>query len=467
MATLQGRAIKDTFKDLLQVSNGNNGVDGTLRTIEDGEGTSSALQVSSGAVKVNGTLEVTGDVTGVPHVDYKGNYSGATSYVKDDVVTYNGSSYINTNPSTGVAPTNTNNWGLLAQKGTDGTDGTNGTNGATGPVGPQGPEGPQGPAGQDGADGADGADAVISTNSINKTHISDTDTLFQVNDSSTISSTTQTAGGRVRVGGAFSTNSTGVLGNIESSFGARDMAFTVTGGDLPCVVVGDDSSTNAGVAMGLINQNPSSVKPCTLALYNNNPTYSNSALVHIENQSHYDRLVLGYLSGNQNFIMIKNSGGALQPMVDASATVSGQNLGGGSQKWKQLYAHNSSINTSDVNKKQDIEALSEAEKRVAIALKGLVKKYKFKSAVGVKGENARTHIGMIAQDVEQAFIAEGLDATEYSLFCKITTYRWTDDEGREQTSDEIPPCLTEEDCTKETTYGIRYEEIFAFIISAL
>ena len=62
MATLQGRAIKDTYKDLLQVSNSNNGVDGTLRTIEDGEGTSSALQVSYGAVKVNGTLDVAGDV---------------------------------------------------------------------------------------------------------------------------------------------------------------------------------------------------------------------------------------------------------------------------------------------------------------------------------------------------------------------------------------------------------------------
>ena len=144
MATLQGRAIKDTYKDLLQVSNSNNGVDGTLRSVEDGEGTTSALQLSSGGVKINGTLNVTGQVTGVPHVDYRGAYSASTSYVKDDVVTYNGSSYIALGNTTGNAPTNQTYWGLLASKGTDGTDGTNGTNGTNGA---------NGTSGSDGADG--------------------------------------------------------------------------------------------------------------------------------------------------------------------------------------------------------------------------------------------------------------------------------------------------------------------------
>jgi hypothetical protein len=160
MATLQGRAIKDTYKDLLQVSNSNNGVDGSLRTVEDGEGTSSALKVSSQGVQIAGTLDVTGDVTGVPHVDYKGSYSSSTAYIEDDVVVYNGSSYIAKGNTTGNAPTNTTYWGLLAQKGangTDGTNGTNGTNGATGPAGPQGPQGQQGPEGPEGPAGADGS----------------------------------------------------------------------------------------------------------------------------------------------------------------------------------------------------------------------------------------------------------------------------------------------------------------------
>ena len=126
MATLQGRAIKDTYKDLLQVSNSNNGVDGTLRNVEDGEGTTSALKVSSSGVQVDGTLDVTGTVTGVPHIDYRGTYSASTAYVKDDVVVFNGSSYIAKQSTTGNAPTNTTFWGILAQAGTNGTNGTNG-----------------------------------------------------------------------------------------------------------------------------------------------------------------------------------------------------------------------------------------------------------------------------------------------------------------------------------------------------
>ncbi len=62
MATLQGQQIKNSYKDLLQVSNSNSGVDGTLRNVEDGEGTVSALQLSSSAAKVAGNLTVTGNV---------------------------------------------------------------------------------------------------------------------------------------------------------------------------------------------------------------------------------------------------------------------------------------------------------------------------------------------------------------------------------------------------------------------
>ena len=52
MATLTGRKIKDTYKDLLQISNSNAGIDGTLRTITDGEATTSVLQLSSSAVNI-------------------------------------------------------------------------------------------------------------------------------------------------------------------------------------------------------------------------------------------------------------------------------------------------------------------------------------------------------------------------------------------------------------------------------
>lgn len=52
MAALTGKKPKNTYKDLLQVSNSNSGIDGTLRNVSDGEDTSSLLQLSSAATAV-------------------------------------------------------------------------------------------------------------------------------------------------------------------------------------------------------------------------------------------------------------------------------------------------------------------------------------------------------------------------------------------------------------------------------
>lgn len=50
-ATLEGSAPGSTFKDLLQVSNTNAGIDTTLRVVEDGEGTASLLKLSTTGVQ--------------------------------------------------------------------------------------------------------------------------------------------------------------------------------------------------------------------------------------------------------------------------------------------------------------------------------------------------------------------------------------------------------------------------------
>lgn len=64
-----------------------------------------------------------------------GAYSGATAYAALSVVSYNGSSYVrnSTGPgSSGILPTDTTYWTLVASKGDTGTAGTNGSNGADG-----------------------------------------------------------------------------------------------------------------------------------------------------------------------------------------------------------------------------------------------------------------------------------------------------------------------------------------------
>jgi hypothetical protein len=122
-------------------------------------------------------------------------------------------------------------------------------------------------------------------------------------------------------------------------------------------------------------------------------------------------------------------------------------LGLSSSRFDDIFATNGTIQTSDRNEKQDIEALSAAEQRVAVAAKGLMRKYRWKSKVAEKGDDARIHVGIIAQDLQDAFTAEGLDAARYALFCSDT---WTNDDGSEQ-----------------TRLGVRYSELLAFIISAI
>ena len=123
-------------------------------------------------------------------------------------------------------------------------------------------------------------------------------------------------------------------------------------------------------------------------------------------------------------------------------------LGNSSYRWDDIFATNGTIQTSDRNEKQDIEDLSEAELRVATAAKGLIKKFRWIDAVQEKGDDARIHVGIIAQDLKAAFEAEGLDAGRYAMFTSDT---WTDEETGEE----------------RTRLGVRYPELLAFIIGAL
>ena len=59
--------------------------------------------------------------------NWKGTYAGGTAYVVDDVVSYNGSSYICILASTGNLPTNATYWEQMSSAGTNGTNGADGT----------------------------------------------------------------------------------------------------------------------------------------------------------------------------------------------------------------------------------------------------------------------------------------------------------------------------------------------------
>lgn len=59
---LTNQTPSETYKDLLKVSNSNNGIDGTLRYIGDGEGQDSTIKISSSGIDVSGTIYLSGTV---------------------------------------------------------------------------------------------------------------------------------------------------------------------------------------------------------------------------------------------------------------------------------------------------------------------------------------------------------------------------------------------------------------------
>ena len=128
-------------------------------------------------------------------------------------------------------------------------------------------------------------------------------------------------------------------------------------------------------------------------------------------------------------------------------------LGYATAMWSEVFAVTGTINTSDERIKANItdpsEALMRAWGKVSF------KVFQFKDALEKKGDAARKHIGVIAQQVRDAFASEGLDAADYGLFCHDT---WDEQPAEIDpvTGKELAPAIKAGDA-----YGIRYEEALA------
>jgi hypothetical protein len=175
-------------------------------------------------------------------------------------------------------------------------------------------------------------------------------------------------------------------------------------------------------------------------------------------------------------------------------------LGSGTYRWGQIYSTQSTIATSDRRLKQDITDITDSERRVASKIIPLLKTYRMKDAVEKKGDEARTHTGIIAQDLITVFESEGLDAHRYGLLCYDE--KWTvdgeheltetvykkdgsseytneegnvvnytvDDEGVEAVKHKIGIFANKDTpgaILDSTIYSIRYEELLCFIVSAM
>ena len=62
MATLQGKAVKNTYRQVLQIGANNVGVSSTAQRVQDGAGVNTALSLSTIAATIHGDLTITGDL---------------------------------------------------------------------------------------------------------------------------------------------------------------------------------------------------------------------------------------------------------------------------------------------------------------------------------------------------------------------------------------------------------------------
>jgi len=209
-------------------------------------------------------------------------------------------------------------------------------------------------------------------------------------------------------------------------------------------------------------------------------------------------LIIGSQAGNDCFITFYSD--TITPTDGSGSNRDNAiDIGYSAARFNDAFITNGVTTGSDQNEKQQIASLTDAEIAAAKRISNGFKTFKWNSAVTAKGDNARTHTGVIAQEVRTALEAEGLNAGNYAFFMSDTwwetqtevpaveaveavTETQTDDDGNEvevivqeaveaqdaytrvdayYTADEAP-----EGATQKTRLGIRYPELLAFVGAA-
>lgn len=121
-------------------------------------------------------------------------------------------------------------------------------------------------------------------------------------------------------------------------------------------------------------------------------------------------------------------------------------LGTSGKKWTVVYANNGTIQTSDRTKKKDIDYDLENFNNFYKELKPV--SYKF-----IDGTSGRTHVGFIAQDVEESLENNDLTALDFAGFCK--------DQKSKDILDNDGVVVGTEPIEGEYDYSLRYDEFVA------
>ena len=132
-------------------------------------------------------------------------------------------------------------------------------------------------------------------------------------------------------------------------------------------------------------------------------------------------------------------------------------LGTSSCRWKNIYASNGTIQTSDRTRKTDVNSL-EAQKAQAF-IHGLNPvSYKM-----IDGTSGRTHYGFIAQDIEELMNTLNMDSKDFAGFIKSPkkAMKYEDENGKKLKNP------VEEIIEGEYDYALRYDEFIAPLIKVV
>ncbi len=225
-------------------------------------------------------------------------------------------------------------------------------------------------------------------------------------------------------------NSSGVVTVGKTDAGSDVVGATIRG-------TGQSSFTMDGNSPLILNRKSNTGD--TALLQNDNTT---AGSIGVANTSE----VYFTASGGNGTGLYMANGATVVPMKGGSVSDNTVDCGHASYRFDNIRATNGTIQTSDQNEKQQIASLTSAEITAAKAISQLFKTFKWNDKVEAKGDDARTHTGVIAQEVQTAMSNAGLDAADYAFWCSDT---WTDDDGNSQ-----------------TRMGIRYPELLAFVGAA-
>ncbi len=125
-------------------------------------------------------------------------------------------------------------------------------------------------------------------------------------------------------------------------------------------------------------------------------------------------------------------------------------LGTSSYRWKDIFADTNEIVFSDRNLKSNITPLTERHMDFFMLLLPV-------SFTFIEGSSGRTHIGFIAQDVEEAMAKCGFTDLDFAGFCKDVKVHCSIDENGRETEEPI----LDDNGNPEYIYSLRYSEFTA------